>query len=319
MGTQLLSTVLRRDRRVQVVEGSYQDSPSVCAEFDVALLGFEQACFNEELEIATALRAESEKCKIVILLDDPPAAGVVKAFRSGVRGIFCRSDSYKFLPKCVLKVHSGHIWATQRQIAILVDAIGQPFSMALLDAKGHVLLPKRQQQVVHWVAEGLTNREIAQKMGLSEHTVKNYLFAVFDRLGVSTRAELILYVFAKGFAQPRRSEETALSPPTVHPDLCPFEQLRSAERQVLPLLKDGAAKEYNTPEYQEAYLKLRMAEELTSVIRSRSRIALRDLETVLPPREAAQMRSEARARVAAAMSLVDLGDQDKNDETELIA
>jgi len=48
------------------------------------------------------------------------------------------------------------------------------------------------------VAEGLSNREVAQELGLSEHTIKKYLFRIFDKLGISTRVELVLYAVSQG-------------------------------------------------------------------------------------------------------------------------
>jgi DNA-binding NarL/FixJ family response regulator len=54
-------------------------------------------------------------------------------------------------------------------------------------------LSKREKEVVLAVAEGLTNRQIAKQLGLTEHTVKNYLFRIYDKLGVSTRVELVIY------------------------------------------------------------------------------------------------------------------------------
>jgi len=61
-------------------------------------------------------------------------------------------------------------------------------------ATGRRLLAKREEEVVNLVAEGLTNRDIAQKLGISEHTVSNYLFRVYEKLGISSRVELVLYV-----------------------------------------------------------------------------------------------------------------------------
>jgi DNA-binding NarL/FixJ family response regulator len=55
------------------------------------------------------------------------------------------------------------------------------------------LLSKREADVVRLVAEGLSNKEVSEQLGLSEHTIRNYLFRVFDKLGVSTRVELVLY------------------------------------------------------------------------------------------------------------------------------
>jgi len=65
--------------------------------------------------------------------------------------------------------------------------------MRLQDARGMNLLSKREESVVRQVAEGMTNREISAHLKLSEHTVRNYLFRIFDKLGVSTRVELVLY------------------------------------------------------------------------------------------------------------------------------
>jgi DNA-binding CsgD family transcriptional regulator len=59
-------------------------------------------------------------------------------------------------------------------------------------------LSRREVEVVRCVAEGLSNREIAQRLGLTEHTVKNYLFRIFDKLGVSKRVEVVLYAYSLG-------------------------------------------------------------------------------------------------------------------------
>jgi DNA-binding CsgD family transcriptional regulator len=67
--------------------------------------------------------------------------------------------------------------------------------MRLVESAGEPVLSKREQDVVRCVAEGLSNREIARCLGLTEHTVKNYLFRIFDKLGVSSRVEVVLYVF----------------------------------------------------------------------------------------------------------------------------
>ena len=75
-----------------------------------------------------------------------------------------------------------------------MEAFSQLAPLRVVNSEGLRLLAKREEDVVRLVAEGMTNREIAGELGLSEHTVKNYLFRIFDKLGISSRVELVLYV-----------------------------------------------------------------------------------------------------------------------------
>lgn len=88
--------------------------------------------------------------------------------------------------------------ATAQQVDYLIDLVSQVPSLRAVNANGNTLVTPREEQVVALVAEGLSNREIAQELGLSEHTVKQYLFRIFDKLGISTRAELVLYAVNHG-------------------------------------------------------------------------------------------------------------------------
>jgi DNA-binding NarL/FixJ family response regulator len=63
----------------------------------------------------------------------------------------------------------------------------------VVSAKGIPLLTPREEEVVSMVVEGFPNREVAVKLGLSVHTVKNHLFRIYEKLGISSRMELVLY------------------------------------------------------------------------------------------------------------------------------
>jgi len=139
----------------------------------------------------------------VLLVESLDRDFVVNAFRSGARGLFCFGESpFRLLCKCIQVVHRGQIWATAQQIDYLIDLVAQVPSLRVLNANGNSLLTPREEQVVALVAEGLSNREIAQELALSEHTVKKYLFRIFDKLGISTRVELVLYAVNHGNHRP---------------------------------------------------------------------------------------------------------------------
>ena len=142
--------------------------------------------------------AHPEVAKI-ILLNNYDRDIVVKAFRSGARGLFCFSQNpLRLLYKCIQSVHRGQVWANSEQMQYLVEGLSQVPSLHMVNSRGIRLLTPREEQVVALVADGLSNREVAHELRLSEHTVKKYLFRIFDKLGISSRVELVLYALSHG-------------------------------------------------------------------------------------------------------------------------
>ena len=139
----------------------------------------------------------------VLLLDAYSPESVVNAFRSGARGLFCFSRyPFRMLCKCIQVVRKGQIWVSGDQVEFLVDGLNQVSSLRVVNTRGMKLLTPREEQVVALVADGLSNRQVARELQLSEHTVKKYLFRIFDKLGVSSRVELVLYAVSNGRAEP---------------------------------------------------------------------------------------------------------------------
>src|SRR5262249_12004405 len=114
------------------------------------------------------------------------------------RGIFYRSHSLKALAKCIRSVHRGQIWVGNDDIEHLVRALDHVKPRPVTSPDGSMLLTRREEEVVRLVVDGMKNREIAHRLQVTEHSVRNYLYRIFEKLGVSTRVELILYVFSGG-------------------------------------------------------------------------------------------------------------------------
>ncbi len=139
------------------------------------------------------LHLASAAVKNIMLLDKYDPEMIISAFRGGAKGVFFSADPFNQLCKCIRAVHKGEVWASSREMQLVLEALGTAVPLRPVSAVGNRLLTAREERVVAQVAQGLTNREIAQKLALSENTVKNYLFRVFDKLGVSSRVELVLY------------------------------------------------------------------------------------------------------------------------------
>jgi DNA-binding NarL/FixJ family response regulator len=205
MNSQLLAAALERDKRFEVLD-PVPDGRGVIAA--VAKLKPGVVVISAELdddkrkgfEVARELHAAHPETSVVMLLDNSERAQVVEAFRTGARGVFCRSESLTSLAKCIQCVSGGQIWANSRELRYLLEALGEALPLRMVDTRGAALLSRREIEVVRCVAEGLSNREIAQRLGLTEHTVKNYLFRIFDKLGVSKRVEVVLYAYSLGSA-----------------------------------------------------------------------------------------------------------------------
>lgn len=152
-----------------------------------------------DMTIVRRLHMARPEVAKIILLDTYDRDVVVHAFRSGARGLFCFSHHpFRMLCKCIQCVCQGQIWANSEQIQYLVEALSQVPSLHMVNSRGIRLLTPREEQVVALVADGLSNREVARELCLSEHTVKKYLFRIFDKLGISSRVELVLYALSHG-------------------------------------------------------------------------------------------------------------------------
>jgi len=136
----------------------------------------------------------------VLLLESYDQELVVNAFRAGVKGLFSLADDHPFrmLCKCIHRVHDGEIWANAEQIRYLLGTILQVPALRTVNASGVRLLTPREEQVVALIADGLSNREVAKELNLSENTIKKYVFRIFDKLGISSRVELVLYAMNHG-------------------------------------------------------------------------------------------------------------------------
>jgi DNA-binding NarL/FixJ family response regulator len=123
----------------------------------------------------------------------------IDAFRSGARGIFCIADAhFRLLCRCIQCVAEGQVWASAEQMRVVLDLVSEVPSLRVVNSRGGQILTPREEQVVALAAEGLSNRDIARELNLSEHTVKKYLFRIFDKLGVSSRVELVVYAMNHG-------------------------------------------------------------------------------------------------------------------------
>jgi len=199
LNSQLIATGLQRSRANFDVYAFCGDSAGIVRELqvrepDVLLISAQLKDGKYTgFRVLEQLRTWHSKPVPVMLLDYFEPETVLDAFRCGARGIFCRGSSIKALPKCIRCVHQGQIWASNSELEVLLEIITRFRPPRIVNSKGMALLTPRESDVARLVVEGMRNQEISTKLNLREHTVRNYLLRIFDKLGISSRVELILY------------------------------------------------------------------------------------------------------------------------------
>ena len=215
--SQLLAESLERNRDLEIVAAvsSSQELITSIARHpvDVVLVSSrldESASGTPEL--IRQIRELRPNVRAVLLLESAKPESIVEAFRAGAKGVFSRLESHKNLAKCIRCVHDGQVWANRKDLVFALDALAATPSIHAVDSNGINLLSKRETEVVQCVAEGLTNGEIGERLGLSKHTIKNYLLRIFDKVGVSNRMELLFFTLSQAPALSGSAPVAAANP-----------------------------------------------------------------------------------------------------------
>lgn len=129
--------------------------------------------------------------RVIVLTAAEDDRDVVRAMRLGARGIVLKQSASDLLVKSIYKVYGGEIWLDNHMTAEVMKAFTKSADSGPRREKP--LLSDREKEIVQLVAQGYRNKEIGEKLFISEQTVKNHLHNIFDKLGVSDRLELALY------------------------------------------------------------------------------------------------------------------------------
>jgi DNA-binding NarL/FixJ family response regulator len=148
------------------------------------------------------LQHTGQKARVIILTASEDKNEFVQAMKLGCSGIVLKQTAPDLIVKSIRKVYAGEIWLDSHTTAAVMRQFASPLETGSPTPAGKVRerspLSTREREIVALVAQGYKNKEMAEKMFISEQTVKNHLHNIFDKLGVSDRLELALYAIHKG-------------------------------------------------------------------------------------------------------------------------
>jgi len=164
---------------------------------DVVLVALDATGTREEHDRA----ASRDGIPLVALAASVDSDSVVAAARLGATGLVEISDIASSLERALERVCAGEVWFDRRLIPRIIATFAQPMPTPALppgEVVPRVLLSERELDVLRMLSEGLRNRQIGERLFISETTVRHHLTRIYARLGVKDRSELILYALTNG-------------------------------------------------------------------------------------------------------------------------
>ena len=181
--------VLLRDTHYEIAATAGSGSEALrligdCAP-DILLLDL-QMPGGTGMDVIRGLRATNNPVPVVVLTAAIDDGSLAEARQLGVRGMVLKNSDPAYLLECLDRVRSGGTWMDP-ELAARVQELAETYG-----SRRRPALAPREKQLIRFVRQGLRNREIAEKLGVTEGTVKVYLHSVFEKLGVKNRTELAI-------------------------------------------------------------------------------------------------------------------------------
>ena len=196
-----LRSVLRQHAGIEVMgeatDGLDTIDKIVQLEPDVVLLDLKLPR-ADGLHVLRTVQTRAPKCKVILFAGSEHKEEFVEAMKLGCSGILLKDAPTSLIEKSIHKVNAGEIWLDSNTTAAVIRQFASPSDFPAAHNNGkptreRAQLSQREREIIVLIAQGYKNKEIAEKMFITEQTVKNHLHNVFDKLGVSDRLELALY------------------------------------------------------------------------------------------------------------------------------
>jgi DNA-binding NarL/FixJ family response regulator len=188
---------------------------------DIVLLGWPASSIGSQ-KVFGAIQESKANTRVIMLTNEDTKEYFVESVKQGCCGIVPKNTSTELLLKSIRKVNAGEFWLDRMTTADVIRQLAkkspvqpaaaptpvahapsaqQPSTrLGVRDQAG--ALSNREREIVILVAQGFKNKEMAERMFISEQTVKNHLHNIFDKLGVSDRLELALYAVHHNLHEP---------------------------------------------------------------------------------------------------------------------
>jgi two-component system, NarL family, nitrate/nitrite response regulator NarL len=159
---------------------------------------------DSDLNFLFELSIIAEGARMLALIGDFDLELRRRIVRFGVKGLVQKTESPDRLIAAVKSVHAGEVWLDPRTVSYVLDDLLHAGDIKQTNGEGNncVRLTGRERDIIALIGEGLKNKQIAERLYISEPTVRHYLTSIFEKVGVKGRQGLIVYAYQHGLARP---------------------------------------------------------------------------------------------------------------------
>ena len=172
---------------------------------DIILLDLKSFSNQAKMDQFPELMKSVGTARILLLTDEDDPEGNLKAVRLGAMGLVHKNEPAEVFLKAIERVAAGEVWINRAMMARVIDGFWNPGNAQNIPVDPETIriaaVTEREREVVALIGEGLRNRQIAERLKISEITVRHHLTSIFDKLEVSDRFELAIYSYRHGLAK----------------------------------------------------------------------------------------------------------------------
>jgi len=158
------------------------------------------------LDFLPELLSAAREARVIILTGVRDSQAHHRAVSLGAMGVVPKEKAAEVLIKAFEKVQAGEVWLDRSMMAKVLAEMSQARANKKIDPEAAKIatLTKREREVITLVGEGIKNKQIANRLFISEITVRHHLTSIFSKLNLSDRFDLIIYAYRNGLANPPR-------------------------------------------------------------------------------------------------------------------
>jgi two-component system nitrate/nitrite response regulator NarL len=189
-----LTVVAETDNGHSALEATAREQP------DIVLLDLDLAG-QSALDFLPALLDAANQVRVIILTGVRNTELHQEAVRLGAMGLVLKEQATETLLNAIECVQAGEVWLDRTLVSRVLNRLTRAVQQRDPEAARIATLTEREREVIALIGEGLRNRQIAESLFISETTVRHHLTAVFDKLGVANRLELVIYAYRYGLTR----------------------------------------------------------------------------------------------------------------------